>query len=295
MIRDATFMVRPSGRMYMVSNNKGHHHYNGGYIGFDKVNWRSYVSGLKVIMSHVSERFHEGFPGTVMCQVTFEVTCDNTLKIEMKCTTSEPTVINLSNAPFFNLAGHHTGAELMLDHIFTINADKYTAVDEDGLVTGERKVVGGTAYDFRVPRVLKTMMSKIPMGGYDINYCITRGTDQDLAFQARALHPLTGRVLEVYSNQPGMQFYTGNLLPDPDKIVEPVPATEEAEESEASEMSSERSSVEGEYEEGEEREGRKSFGYVPLLGKKGTLYKRHGLFCLMPQNYPDAVNNVSIW
>ncbi|XP_035433371.1 galactose mutarotase isoform X2 [Spodoptera frugiperda] len=256
-IRDATFMVRPSGRMYMVSNNKGHHHYNGGYIGFDKVNWRSYVSGLKVIMSHVSERFHEGFPGTVMCQVTFEVTCDNTLKIEMKCTTSEPTVINLSNAPFFNLAGHHTGAELMLDHIFTINADKYTAVDEDGLVTGERKVVGGTAYDFRVPRVLKTMMSKIPMGGYDINYCITRGTDQDLAFQARALHPLTGRVLEVYSNQPGMQFYTGNLLPDPDKIVE----------------------------------GRKSFGYVPLLGKKGTLYKRHGLFCLMPQNYPDAVNN----
>ncbi|KAF9800645.1 hypothetical protein SFRURICE_015299 [Spodoptera frugiperda] len=290
-IRDATFMVRPSGRMYMVSNNKGHHHYNGGYIGFDKVNWRSYVSGLKVIMSHVSERFHEGYPGTVMCQVTFEVTCDNTLKIEMKCTTSEPTVINLSNASFFNLAGHHTGAELMMDHIFTINADKYTAVDEDGLVTGERKVVGGTAYDFRVPRILKTMMPKIPMGGYDINYCITRGTDQDLAFQARVLHPLTGRVLEVYSNQPGMQFYTGNLLPDPDKIVEPVPATEEAEESEASEMSSERSSVEGEYEEGEEREGRKSFGYVPLLGKKGTLYKRHGLFCLMPQNYPDAVNN----
>ncbi|XP_022833280.1 aldose 1-epimerase-like isoform X2 [Spodoptera litura] len=256
-IRDATIMVRPSGRLYMISNNKGHHHYNGGYVGFDKVNWHSYVSGLKVIMTHVSERFHEGYPGTVMCQVTFEVTCDNTLKIEMKCTTSEPTVINMSNAPFFNLAGHHTGADLMMDHIFTINADKFTAVDEDGLVTGERKVVGGTAYDFRVPRVLRAMMPKIPMGGYDINYCVTRGTDQDLAFQARVLHPLTGRVLEVYSNQPGMQFYTGNLLPDPDKIVE----------------------------------GRKSYGYIPLLGKKGTMYKRHGLFCLMPQNYPDAVNN----
>ncbi|CAH0703719.1 unnamed protein product [Spodoptera exigua] len=295
-IRDGTFVVRPSGRMYMVSNNKGHNHYNGGYVGFDKVNWRSYVSGLKVIMSHVSERFHEGYPGTVMCQITFEVTCNNTLKIEMKCTTSEPTVINLSNAPFFNLAGHHTGAELMLDHIFTINADKFTAVDEDGLVTGERKVVGGTAYDFRVPRILRSMLPKIPMGGYDINYCITRGTEQDLAFQARVLHPLTGRVLEVYSNQPGMQFYTGNLLPDPDRIVEPVPMSEEEREEvdHSEEMSSESSSVEVEDEEGDEREGKKGYGYVPLLGKKGTMYKRHGLFCLMPQNYPDAVNYVSL-
>ncbi|KAH9644185.1 hypothetical protein HF086_008674 [Spodoptera exigua] len=211
---------------------------------------------LEVIMSHVSERFHEGYPGTVMCQITFEVTCNNTLKIEMKCTTSEPTVINLSNAPFFNLAGHHTGAELMLDHIFTINADKFTAVDEDGLVTGERKVVGGTAYDFRVPRILRSMLPKIPMGGYDINYCITRGTEQDLAFQARVLHPLTGRVLEVYSNQPGMQFYTGNLLPDPDRIVEPVPMSEEEREEvdHSEEMSSESSSVEVEDEEGDERE-----------------------------------------
>ncbi|XP_047040927.1 galactose mutarotase-like isoform X1 [Helicoverpa zea] len=289
-IRDATLLVRPSGRLYMVSNNKGPHHYNGGYVGFDKVNWHSYVSGLKVIMSHVSDRFHEGFPGTIMCQVSFEVTCDNTLKIEMRCTTSEPTVINLSNSPFFNLAGHHSGPALMLDHIFTINADKYTAVDEEGLVTGERKVVGGTAYDFRVPRVLKTMLPKIPMGGYDINYCITRGTDQDLAFQARVLHPLTGRVIEIYSNQPGMQFYTGNLLPDPDKIVEDVAPEETVEDdkSEESEQSS-RSSALGEEEE--ESEGKKNYGYVPLMGKQGTMYKRHGLFCLMPQNYPDAVNN----
>ncbi|PZC75929.1 hypothetical protein B5X24_HaOG205322 [Helicoverpa armigera] len=256
----------------------------------DVVNWHSYVSGLKVIMSHVSDRFHEGFPGTIMCQVSFEVTCDNTLKIEMRCTTSEPTVINLSNSPFFNLAGHHSGPALMLDHIFTINADKYTAVDEEGLVTGERKVVGGTAYDFRVPRVLKTMLPKIPMGGYDINYCITRGTDQDLAFQARVLHPLTGRVIEIYSNQPGMQFYTGNLLPDPDKIVEDVAPEETVEDdkSEESEQSS-RSSAIGEEEE--ESEGKKNYGYVPLMGKQGTIYKRHGLFCLMPQNYPDAVNN----
>jgi aldose 1-epimerase len=71
-----------------------------------QVNWRSYVNGNKVIMSHVSERFHEGYPGTVMAQVTFEVTCDNTIKIEMKCNTSEPTIVNISSMPYFNLAGH---------------------------------------------------------------------------------------------------------------------------------------------------------------------------------------------
>ncbi|XP_059059931.1 galactose mutarotase-like isoform X3 [Achroia grisella] len=185
-IRDGTIVVRPSGRMYMLSTNKGHDHYNGGYVGFDKVNWRSYVNGNKVIMSHVSDRFHEGYPGTVMAQVTFEVTCENTIKIEMRCTSSEPTIVNLSNSPYFNLAGHHAGCETMYDHIFTINADKYTVVDDDQIVTGEKKVVGGSAYDFRVPRVLRAMLPKIPLGGYDINYCVTQGTDQDLAFQARA-------------------------------------------------------------------------------------------------------------
>ncbi|XP_038216391.1 galactose mutarotase-like isoform X2 [Zerene cesonia] len=254
-----------------------------------QVNWRSYVVGNKVIMSHVSERFHEGYPGTLMAQVAFEVTCENTLKIEMKCTTSEPTIVNLSNASYFNLAGHHAGCETMYDHIFTINADKYTAVDDEGLVTGEKKIVGGTAYDFRVPRVLRTMLPRIPLGGYDINFCVSQGTEQDLTFQSRVLHPGSGRVLEVYSSQPGMQFYTGNLLPDPDKIVEDAEVVGEEHKSE-SEASS-KSSANGEEANEEESEGKKSFGYVPLMGKQGTHYKKHGLFCLMPQNYPDAVNN----
>ncbi|XP_063837518.1 galactose mutarotase-like isoform X1 [Ostrinia nubilalis] len=292
-IREATMVVRPSGRMYMLSTNKGHHHYNGGYVGFDKANWRSYVNGNKVIMSHVSERFHEGYPGTVMAQVTFEVSCDNTIKIEMRCTTSEPTIINLSNTPYFNLAGHHAGCETMYDHIFTINADKYTATDDEGLVTGEKKVVGGSAYDFRIPRVLRAMIPKIPLGGYDVNFCVTQGTEQDLTFQARALHPGTGRVLEVYSNQPGMQFYTGNLLPDPDKIVEAEgeEQEEEGKGEDESESDSEESSARGEEATEEGSEGKASFGYVPLIGKAGTLYKKHGLFCLMPQNFPDAINH----
>ncbi|OWR43699.1 galactose mutarotase-like isoform X1 [Danaus plexippus] len=301
-IQDGTMVVRPSGRMYMLSTNKGHNHYHGGYVGFDKVNWRSYVTGNKVIMSHVSERFHEGYPGTVMAQISFEVTCDNTIKIEMKCTTSEPTIVNLSNTNYFNLAGHHSGPDLMYDHIITINADKYTAVDDDGLVTGEKNVVGGTPYDFRVPRSLRVMLPKIPMGGYDINFCVTQGTEQDLTFQARALHPLTGRVLEIYSNQPGMQFYTGNLLPDPDKIVEEPGETEEEGKSESesesdsgseSESNSSEESARGEeaIEEAKEEEGKRSYGYVPLMGKHGTFYRKHGLFCMMPQNYPDAVNH----
>ncbi|CAH2985674.1 unnamed protein product [Chilo suppressalis] len=299
-IRDATMVVKPSGRMYMLSSNKGGHHYHGGHVGFDKVNWRSYITGNKVIMSHVSERFHEGYPGTVMVQVAFEVTCENTLKIEMRCTTSEPTIVNMSNMPYFNLAGHHSGTETMFDHIITINADKYTVVDDDGLVTGEKKVVGGTPYDFRVPRVLRSMMPRIPMGGYDVSYCITQGTEQDIAFQARVLHPLTGRVLEVYSNQPGMQFYTGNLLPDPDRIVEMEGEEgeegedaqgEKESESESEESESEKSSAREEEEQDDASEGKRSYGYVPLFGKGGALYKKHGLFCLMPQNYPDAINH----
>ncbi|XP_049885297.1 galactose mutarotase-like [Pectinophora gossypiella] len=293
LIADGTMVVRPSGRVYMLSTNKGHHHYHGGYIGFDKVNWRSYVTGNKVVMTHVSERFSEGYPGTVMAQVTFDVSCDNTLKIEMRCTTSEPTIVNLSNSPYFNLAGHHSGHETVYDHMFTINADKYTAMDENGIVTGEKKVVGGTAYDFRVPRVLKSMLPKIPLGGYDVNFCVTQGTEQDLTFQARALHPGTGRVLEVYSNQPGMQFYTGNQLPDPDRIVEMPAAEEEDKKSESggSEASSSETSARGEEAEAEGSEGKVSYGYVPLNGKGGTFYRKHGLFCLMPQNFPDAVNH----
>ncbi|CAH4038663.1 galactose mutarotase-like isoform X1 [Pieris brassicae] len=292
-IRDGTMVVRPSGRMYMLSTNRGRNHYHGGYMGFDKVNWRSYVIGNKVIMSHVSDRFQEGYPGTLMAQIAFEVTCDNTLKIEMKCTTSEPTIVNLSMSPYFNLGGHHAGNESMYDHIFTINADKYTVVDEEGLATGEKKIVGATPFDFRIPRVLRTMLPKIPQGGYDLNYCITQGTEQDLTFQARILHPLSGRVLEVYSNQPGMQFYTGNLLPDPDKIVENGEEAGEVSKnaSEGESDSSSRTSANGEEANEEESEGKKSYGYVPLLGKQGTYYKKHGLFCVMPQNYPDAVNN----
>ncbi|XP_013161938.1 PREDICTED: aldose 1-epimerase isoform X2 [Papilio xuthus] len=293
-IRNATMSVRPMGRMYMLSSNLGPNHCNGGYVGFDKVNWRSHVVGNKVYMSHVSDRFHEGYPGTVMAQLCFEVTCDNTINIEMKCTTTEPTIINLSNAPYFNLAGHHRGAESMYDHIITINADKYTQVDDEGLVTGEKKVVGGTAFDFRVPRCLKTMLPKIPKGGYDINFCITQATAQDLTFHARALHPDTGRVLEVYSNQPGLQFYTGNRLPDPDRIVAALSGGGEEEgaeqsESEASAEDEEFRDVDGGADD--QGDGKEHYGYVPLAGKGGTFYKKHGLFCLLPQNYPDAINH----
>ncbi|CAH2036021.1 unnamed protein product, partial [Iphiclides podalirius] len=298
-VRGAAMSVRPAGRVYMLSANRGRDHFNGGFVGFDKVNWRSHVVGNKVYMSHVSERLHEGYPGTLMTQLCFEVTCDNTIHIEMKCTTTEPTVVNLSNAQFFNLAGHHNGSESMYEHIVTINADKYTQVDDEGLVTGEKKVVGGTAYDFRVPRCLKAMLPKIPMGGYDVNFCITQGTAQDLTFHARALHPGTGRVLEVYSNQPGMQFYTGNRLPDPEKIVEPLPGALNADEedgieqgeSEGSELREEDDGENGDEASGAGSEGVEQYGYVPLTGKGGTLYKKHGLFCLLPQNYPDAINH----
>ncbi|KAJ0183616.1 hypothetical protein K1T71_000039 [Dendrolimus kikuchii] len=221
-IREGTMVVRPSGRMYMLSTNKGHHHYNGGYIGFDKVNWRSYVNGNKVIMSHVSDRFHEGFPGTVMAQVSFEVTCDNTIKIEMKCTTSEPTAVNLSNAPYFNLAGHHAGCEMAYDHIFTINADKYTVTDDEGIVTET---------EFYLLNIIQQPLVRL------------------LAFYGNIFHCV--EINNVKSRDTGISMG----VPQGSILV--------------------------------------SYGYVPLMGKQGTFYKKHGLFCLMPQNYPDAINHIN--
>ncbi|XP_052746446.1 galactose mutarotase isoform X3 [Bicyclus anynana] len=283
-IREGTAVVKPSGRVYMLSQNRGHNHYNGGRVGFDKVNWRSYVNGNKVVMSHISERFNEGYPGTVMAQITFEVSCDNTIKIEMKCTTSEPTIVNLSSALYFNLAGHHAGPEQMYEHIITINADKFTPTNDEGLVTGEKNVVGGTVFDFRVPRVLRAMLPKVPMGGFDVNYCITQGTEQDLTFQARALHPVTGRVVEVYSNQPGMQFYTGNLLPDPDKIVEELEGEEEAQEEDVKEESDSESESSANGEEAVE-ESKKNFPISVLNPGEVYVHKIQYKFGLLLGKY----------
>lgn len=117
----------------------------------------------------------------------------------------------------FNLKG--SGPEEVYKHIVTINADKITETDKDYIPNGQFKCVGGSIYDFRTPRELGPSLARVGCNGYDDNFCIQKGTQQGLAFVARVLHPLSGRFLEIYSNQPGVQFYTSNSMPNPDGKV----------------------------------------------------------------------------
>ena len=118
-----------------------------------------------------------------------------------------------------------TGHEEIYRHVVSINADKITDTDADSIPSGKFICVGGTPYDLRIPRELGPAMAKTVGKGFDDNFCLTKGTEQGRTFTARVIHPHSGRVLEVYTDQPGVQFYTSNFMPDPNKNVR-MPVTE---------------------------------------------------------------------
>lgn len=245
-------------RHYQLSTNKGENHLHGGIKGFDKVLWKSDLQGNKLVLSYMSQDGEEGYPGEVLVSAFYELTTDNELILEMKATSSKPTPINLTNHTYFNLAGHGAGAPALYDHLVTINADKYTDTDSNSIPTGELKNVGGTMWDFRISRRLGDSILFIPGGGYDQNMCIHKTCSEDQTFVARVVHPKTGRGLEVYSNQPGVQFYTSNYFPT---------------------------------HEVWEQEAKKDLKDTEIKGKLGFRYYKHQAFCLETQNYPDAVNH----
>ncbi|XP_013192719.1 galactose mutarotase [Amyelois transitella] len=201
------------GVSYQLAKNIGENHLHGGVRGFDKVNWRSNVSGKKVTFSYFSKDGEEGYPGDLLTNVTYEVLEDNSLHVKFLATTTKKTVVNLTNHSYFNLGGHEAGAEELYDHVVTINADRITETDSESIPTGKLIPVGGTAFDFRVPRRLADVMEK-KQDLFDDNFVITTFDNKNLNFVSRVEHP-TGRSLEVYSNQPGVQFYTANFLPKP--------------------------------------------------------------------------------
>ena len=207
------------GKTFTLAKNIGEHHLHGGIIGFDKFNWTPYVQGTVLKLTHTSDDGYEGYPGAVMVTIAYELTKDNCFNISYNASSSNATPINLTNHSYFNLAGHGAGHRELYRHIVTINADKITETDEDSIPTGKFLCVGGTPFDFRVPKELGPAMAKVPTLGYDDNFCITKGTKQGMAFVSRTLHPHSGRILEVYSDQPGVQFYTSNSMPDPEGSV----------------------------------------------------------------------------
>ncbi|CAG9865559.1 unnamed protein product [Phyllotreta striolata] len=207
------------GHTYQVTANSGRHTLHGGLRGFDKVNWNHHVEGTKVVLSYLSMDGDEGFPGDVVANVSFDLTDDNEFLVDFKATCTKPTYVNLTNHSYFNLAGHGKGADELYKHVVTINSDRTTEVDCDSIPTGKLLPVAGTVFDLRVPKVLGDVIHKIPgYDGFDHNFCINKGSKQENTFAAKVFHPPSGRAMEVYTNQPGVQFYCSNFIPEKNSV-----------------------------------------------------------------------------
>jgi aldose 1-epimerase len=209
-----------NGKVYQVPVNNGPNALHGGPKGFDKVNWKvvEVTDGptASVTLRHVSPDGEMGFPGTVTVTATYGLDENNVLSVEYKATTDKTTVVNLSNHAYWNLSGEGSGTAM--DHLLTIPADFYSPTDATAIPTGEFKPVQGTVFDFRKPtpigdRVRDASDQQIVFGrGYDHNWVVARELSREPRLLARVEDPKSGRIMRILSNQPGIQFYSGNFL-----------------------------------------------------------------------------------
>ena len=213
-IANAKFTL--NGKEYKLPANNGPNCLHGGLKGFDKVVWQgkslATPEGPALELSYLSKDSEEGFPGNLSVTAVYTLTDDNGLKLEYTATTDNATVVNLTQHSYFNLAGKGD----VLNHDVMINADKFTPTDKNLIPTGELRPVKGTPFDFRKPTGIGARINQNDEqlkfgGGYDQNFVIDKPPGK-LGLMARVYEPTTGRVLEVLSTEPGMQFYTGNHL-----------------------------------------------------------------------------------
>jgi len=204
-----------NGVEYTLAKNNGENHLHGGVRGFDKRVWTAKEgAGQSLELSYLSKDGEEGYPGNLSVTVTYTLTDNNELKIDYAATTDKDTVVNLTNHSYFNLAGQGEGD--ILNHQVTIYADKFTPVDKGLIPTGELKNVEGTPFDFRTPKAIGERIDandeQIKLGpGYDHNWVLNR-TGNSLEPAAKVTEAKSGRVMEVLTMEPGLQFYTGNFL-----------------------------------------------------------------------------------
>ena len=207
------------GKAYTLAKNNGANSLHGGVKGFNKVLWSTKKipakDGQALELTYLSKDGEEGFPGNLQVRVIYTLTDSNELKIEYFATTDRKTVLNLTNHSYFNLAG--PGAGNILGHLLTIEADKFTPVDAGLIPTGELRDVLGTPFDFRKSLAIGALIDsndeQIKLGGgYDHNFALRRKAGDAISLAARVVEPLTGRVMEVWTTEPGVQFYTGNFL-----------------------------------------------------------------------------------
>ncbi len=245
------------GKEYQLATNNGSHHLHGGTVGFDKLLWKGTprvdATGPAVDFEVVSPAGDEGYPGAVTARVTYRLTRDGELWVEMSATTDAPTLVNLAHHSYWNMAGQAAGT--IHEQDLTVFADRYLPVDAGGIPTGELAAVEGTPFDLRpdggVAVRLGERLSQLPRsddgknpGGIDHNFVI-RDWQSDGGLRPAALlrDPQSGRAMSILTDQPGIQVYTGNFLDG------------------------------------------------SLTGKGGAVYARQAAICLETQTYPDSAHH----
>jgi aldose 1-epimerase len=204
------------GTAYQLEINAPPNAMHGGRHGFHKVVWQAASPGGEtLLLRYLSRDGEEGFPGNLDVEVTYTLGETNELRIDYTATTDRPTIINLTNHSYFNLAGEGSGD--VLGHVVSINADHFTPADATQIPTGEVRAVAGTPFDFSRPtpigaRIRDPDAQLLAALGYDHNWVLRTPTGDHVRPAARAFEPISGRVLEVLTDAPGLQFYTGNNL-----------------------------------------------------------------------------------
>lgn len=215
-IANGTFSL--DGKAYTLAKNNDANHLHGGVKGWDKAVWQAEPfqdkRGPGLLLTHTSPDGDEGYPGRITAHVRYTLTAGNELIVEYHATTDAPTVINMTQHSYFNLAGGK--ATDILGHELTINADRFTPVNDTLIPTGELAPVDGTPFDFRAPttigaRIASTDVQMTRGRGYDHNYVLNR-TGDGLQLAATVYEPVTGRTMEIRTTEPGIQLYTGNFL-----------------------------------------------------------------------------------
>jgi aldose 1-epimerase len=211
-IRNGQFAL--DGQTYTLATNNGPNHLHGGVKGFHQMVWRAEASEAaeSVHLTHTSPNGHEGYPGRLTAQVTYTLTGNNALKIAYRATTDQPTLVNMTNHSYFNLAGEGT----ILDHVLTLNASHFTPVDDTLIPTGEIRSIRNTPMDFTRPTRIGDRLGSDDQqiqygGGYDHNWVIDHPSPSLTEF-ANLWDPKSGRRMTVATTEPGVQFYSGNFL-----------------------------------------------------------------------------------
>lgn len=206
------------GKTYELATNNGNNHLHGGLVGFDKVVWDATpfetANSVGVTLKYLSVDGDQGYPGNLDVTVVYELTNTNEILVKYHAVTDKATPINLTQHAYFNLAGKDGD---ILNHEVMINADRFTAIDAEAIPTGELPLVENTPFDFRSPRLVGERINndheQLKNGnGYDHNFVLNKTHAKELSLAARVYEKNSGRVLEVFTQEPGVQFYTGNWM-----------------------------------------------------------------------------------